>query len=337
MRDDFANKTRTALASRAGYLCSNPACRVMTVGPSREAVDDIATVGVAAHICGAAPGGPRYDPAMSSEDRSSIENGIWLCAKHATLVDRDVIRFTVAVLRRWKAEHEAYVERNLGEVITREATPALGGRPISVEAARIASERTLAWEHRLFGQLLRDEIQQTIDDSRHLAYGIALGQIRFVEPKELPPAIRRAMSESRSIVEAFTALVNKALPDALGPEGQPGDPDLLAYVARSIGELHRKTIQWGLEWVNTKCRNDECESLIILMPELMRETQNALARIPDRIDAIYELALAALSPETPSYSANLTIELTIPDHVVAAITSELERHALLLYPTDGDL
>jgi hypothetical protein len=45
----------------------------MTIGPSREALDNVATVGVAAHIHAAAPGGPRYNAAMSPEERASIE------------------------------------------------------------------------------------------------------------------------------------------------------------------------------------------------------------------------------------------------------------------------
>jgi len=139
-RDNFSANTRRLVASRAGYLCSHPSCRVMTVGPSRESVDDIATVGVAAHICAAAPGGPRNDPAMSSEQGVSIENAIWLCSTHATLIDRDTVRFAVDVLRQWKKNHEYYVEHNLGEVHIREATASLGGRRISPEAARIAAE-----------------------------------------------------------------------------------------------------------------------------------------------------------------------------------------------------
>ena len=72
-RDNFLGRIRTLLASRAGYLCSNPSCRAMTIGPSREALDNVATVGVAAHIHAAAPGGPRYNAAMSPEERASIE------------------------------------------------------------------------------------------------------------------------------------------------------------------------------------------------------------------------------------------------------------------------
>lgn len=44
---------------------------------------------------------------MSSEERRSVENGIWLCQNCAKLIDNDVGRFTVVVLRDWKAKSEA--------------------------------------------------------------------------------------------------------------------------------------------------------------------------------------------------------------------------------------
>lgn len=64
-------------------------------------------VGVAAHITAAAPGGPRYDPALTSEERSRHSNGIWLCEIHGKAVDTDADHFTVEMLRKWKQTAEA--------------------------------------------------------------------------------------------------------------------------------------------------------------------------------------------------------------------------------------
>jgi hypothetical protein len=46
---------------------------------------------------------------MTDEERSSPDNGIWLCATRATEIDKDPQRFPVALLRQWKeaAEDEA--------------------------------------------------------------------------------------------------------------------------------------------------------------------------------------------------------------------------------------
>ena len=106
MRDDFTTATTDALAKRVGVRCSNPACRRPTSGPRTDAAK-VVNIGVAAHITAAAAGGPRYDPALLAEQRSSIKNGIWLCQNCAKLVDNDPDRFTVAALTQWKHRSEA--------------------------------------------------------------------------------------------------------------------------------------------------------------------------------------------------------------------------------------
>lgn len=43
---------------------------------------------------------------MSSDERSSIDNGIWLCQNCSKLIDSDEDRFTVLLLRSWKVLSE---------------------------------------------------------------------------------------------------------------------------------------------------------------------------------------------------------------------------------------
>ena len=111
-RDDFDLKTKRILAARVGFRCSNPHCRKLTSGP-QSLPDKAVNIGVAAHITAASPGGPRYDPTLSPSERSSIENGIWLCQTCAKLIDSDPNRYTVEVLREWKRQAESEA---LGEI-----------------------------------------------------------------------------------------------------------------------------------------------------------------------------------------------------------------------------
>lgn len=73
------------------------------------------SIGVAAHITAASPGGPRFDPNATKQTRSSIHNGLWLCQSCATMIDRDRARFHSVLLRQWKlgAEAEAAVDLNI--------------------------------------------------------------------------------------------------------------------------------------------------------------------------------------------------------------------------------
>lgn len=112
-RDNFNENTKKIAASRVGYHCSKPDCNVLTIGPSMESNTSVASIGVAAHICAAAPGGKRYDEHMTFEERTSIDNCIWLCQTHATLIDRDEETYTVELLHQWKKDAE---QRTLVEI-----------------------------------------------------------------------------------------------------------------------------------------------------------------------------------------------------------------------------
>lgn len=109
-RDDFSRAVIDRLSKRVGMRCSNPDCRRPTAGP--DADGGTTNLGVAAHITAASPGGARYDPELSGEQRSDIVNGIWLCQVHAKLIDDDELSYPPAVLREWKdtAEHMAALE-----------------------------------------------------------------------------------------------------------------------------------------------------------------------------------------------------------------------------------
>lgn len=114
-RDDFTIPTIRSLAERVGYRCSNPNCRVETVGAKGGCDLKAAKIGVAAHITAAAPGGPRYDANLTKEQRRHASNGIWLCQTCSVLIDRDDINHTVESIKRWKNHAELDSNARLGQ------------------------------------------------------------------------------------------------------------------------------------------------------------------------------------------------------------------------------
>jgi hypothetical protein len=118
VRDDFSAKTIRTLAARVGYHCSNPECVCSTSGPALNE-DRTLNIGVGAHISAASPGGARYDQTMTSAERGSGANGIWLCQSCSKLIDSDKDRYTAAVLRQWKKDA---LQRALDAIA--------GGRPL---------------------------------------------------------------------------------------------------------------------------------------------------------------------------------------------------------------
>jgi hypothetical protein len=71
------------------------------------------TTGKVCHIKAASPGGPRYDPTQTPEERTSIANAIWLCSVCSDLVDKDQSPHSVEQLHEWKNSHEDWL-RNGG-------------------------------------------------------------------------------------------------------------------------------------------------------------------------------------------------------------------------------
>lgn len=115
MRDEFTEKTKHVIQNRAGNRCSNPECRVLTSGPNAHP-EKATKTGVAAHITGASPGGPRYNPNLTSEQRRSVLNGIWVCRRCADFIDTDYMNYPVSLLQNWKEEAEKEAdEQNKGK------------------------------------------------------------------------------------------------------------------------------------------------------------------------------------------------------------------------------
>lgn len=111
-RDDFSPNTIDTMAKRVTYICSNPECGKITVGPNSDK-NKATNIGVAAHIKAAAPGGKRYDLGMTSDERSDISNGIWLCQSCSKLIDTDENVYTVELLLEWKKLAEKRSEKGI--------------------------------------------------------------------------------------------------------------------------------------------------------------------------------------------------------------------------------
>ena len=122
-RDSFSASVKRRVGERAGFLCSFPGCRTPTIGPSSASNASTLLTGEAAHISAASKGGPRYLAAMSKRTRSSIDNAIWLCALHATVIDKDPKRYPRQKLALWKKVHETLISQMQYRLI------ALSGKP----------------------------------------------------------------------------------------------------------------------------------------------------------------------------------------------------------------
>lgn len=103
-RDDFSQETIRLAGERVGLRCS--ICGCITKAASEDDNKKVINIGVASHICAAAPKGPRYDPNMTSTERKDISNCIWLCQTHSKLIDVDLKLYTREYLIELKRKAE---------------------------------------------------------------------------------------------------------------------------------------------------------------------------------------------------------------------------------------
>jgi hypothetical protein len=91
-------ETLRALFARSGNVCAFPACDHPLIQ------DETTFVGEVCHIEAAMPGGERFNPQQTEDERRSFENLLLLCHRHHVVTD-DAERYTVGVLREMKASH----------------------------------------------------------------------------------------------------------------------------------------------------------------------------------------------------------------------------------------
>lgn len=109
-RENFSRNVRNKIAHSAGHQCSFPGCNQRTVGPGPTS-EYISNSGYAAHIFSASKGGPRGQGGLSPAEIRGASNGIWLCGRHAKLVDNNKgAAYPAETLLSFKALHEARVQ-----------------------------------------------------------------------------------------------------------------------------------------------------------------------------------------------------------------------------------
>ncbi|KZS48417.1 hypothetical protein AWU65_22005 [Paenibacillus glucanolyticus] len=116
MRDSFSLRITKIIADRAGHRCSNPVCRRATSKAHPNDPELSVNLGIAAHITAASPNGPRYDQRLTTDERKSASNGIWVCTRCSKEIDSAESAYSVDLLRRWKKDIEVATARDTVEI-----------------------------------------------------------------------------------------------------------------------------------------------------------------------------------------------------------------------------
>ena len=307
--DRFSRQIVDAIAKRAGNICSNPDCQSITVGPAEE-TDRSVTLGEAAHIFGANPGSARYDPAMSSAERSDITNAIWLCRNCHKLIDVDVKRFSVSILFEWRRLHERLIVERIGKpgdlirqkMLTRELEEF---KDCGYLAQQIVIDKPDFWEYKLTAELLRHNMRPVLSRWHSLEKGLYANPLTRIDQAEMMDWYQDRIAEASKLVGAMGGLINGGIQAAWGEPGVPGSEAEILRVCNLIVEVCQRLLDW------------EERVQFASVPSIFEEVRETLKGISGRlIDKLAVLPVELAKPfeqENPSGVFKVHIDIDLPE------------------------
>lgn len=96
---------------KSGNECAFPGCHNVLVDENGTFVGEVC------HIEAAMPGGERFNPNMTNEDRRSYGNLLLMCHHHHVVTD-DVTEYTVEKLKQMKRNHESKYSGVIGQMMS---------------------------------------------------------------------------------------------------------------------------------------------------------------------------------------------------------------------------
>lgn len=213
MLPDFTKKTVDIIAKRAAYKCSNPDCRISTVGPNSD--DDKSTViGEAAHINGARPHSKRYRADMTDNSRAEITNAVWLCRNCHKIIDSDEQNYSTNVVFAWREEHEKYIFSELGNTTdhmqfdeqNKELSLFKNYPPI---IRRIVIDKPDGWEFRLTSELMQYFNEPFLRKLRDLQDGLCIKSQSHIDSNDAFKWVQNRLTERSNLISPLAALINR--------------------------------------------------------------------------------------------------------------------------------
>lgn len=282
MLPDFSKNITDTLAKRAGFVCSNPDCRVSTVGPNAEP-HKYTTIGEAAHICGARSGSARYDGNMSDAARGEITNAIWLCTNCHTQIDKDAGKFPASLLFVWREDHERYVGTELGNASDRIRVDALSTELDQFKTyppivRRIVADKPIGWEYRLTAELLRHLSRPALRRLRDLNDGLYTRPAEIIEDNAAFPWIHARLAEMETLVSPLEKLLS-LLTKSWGSPGQEGNIYEIHHVCILISQALDQ-ISIYEERLNFAIVPDKYKSILNLLQNCLGSQAHKFETIP---------------------------------------------------------
>ncbi len=288
---DFKKTTIDTLAKRASFKCSNPDCRVSTVGPNSDP-NKSTLIGEAAHIRGARPESKRYLSEMTDTARSEITNGIWLCRNCHKLIDTDDVRCTIDLLFAWREEHEKFVLSELGNSSSRiqldqQESLLLSFKSYPPIVRRIVIDRPDGWEWRLAAELMRYFNDPHFRQIKDLQGGFYIKARNHIDEDHVLAWISQRLNEASNMTSPIEKLLDR-LTLSFGKSGESGDIHEIHHVCELIRDYIAEVIKFE-EALYFSIVPEKAGKALGLLKNCMSSQVEKLKSIPDALDEVVSL------------------------------------------------
>ncbi len=328
MSPDFTKQTIETIAKRSAFRCSNPDCRVLTVGPN--STDTTATIiGEAAHIHGARPKSKRYVTTMNDEARAEITNAIWLCRNCHAKIDRDENYFTAELLFRWLEIHERYIASELGSVsdktrfeLEERELQSFSNYPAIIR--RIVIDKPRGWEWRLTAELMRHLNGPELQRLKDLREGLYTRPLLHLHDDNIFRWIDEKFAEISNSITPIEPLL-ASLTEAWGMPGKSGNLNDIHRLCRYIRDYMSRIIdiEESLYFVNPP---EEFENLIALIRSAFGENLAKFQEIPNTLDEVLSMLDKNHATKTKDpLVIRKTISFSLPDGWLDSINAEIQK------------
>lgn len=197
------------------------------------------------------------------------------------------------------------------------------GLQLSEDARWLFMEKPRYWEYRLISQVLSDELIKSEVIYHDYKYGLNDKAPEYIHAYELIQKVQAAFEEAVALMAKLQRLTFELLPEALGPDGTPGDAFAIAQITKRIGDIYKQAIEWSLQW-NHYISDEDCNELISLLRAYTSGIINGIRKF--NIDLNSTISTIMDSPEGSGqreFVVNLSIEM--PDNPGDKIAQQTHR------------
>jgi hypothetical protein len=225
-----------------------------------------------------------------------------------TLRKQWAVLFTESLIVREKLQTTSYSEQLLN---------------LSAESLKILLEKPFAWEFRLLSSVIRTNFNSLSALRRDVRYGLLLRTGTKLDGiSDVVHWIRSQMGRLLQLTKTSSTIINIAFPEAMGPPGHPGDPELIVYIGQRFVELIRQTLLWKLDFIEVIV-DSEFEKLLHLASAICDEHLEKLESFTEQLDTQLDIAYEAhLRGEK---APTINVQITLGDPFTTEYSDEMDR------------